>query len=110
MTAETGAEMTEVAFNVAGAPTYEFNVPSMMCPEGCAPKVREALAEQPGVKEVRVVYETKTATVAVDLDQFDPQAAIAELEDEYGFADTTLKSAPAVTPEVSLPAEGNVDG
>ena len=55
-----------VAFNVAGAPTVEFSVPDMMCPESCAVKVKEILSEQPGAKEVVVDFDSKTATVAIE--------------------------------------------
>ena len=82
-----------VAFNIDGAPTVEFEVPAMMCPHGCVPKVREAFAEQPGVKDVQVVYATKTAILAIDEEQFNSSDAIATLVDEYGFSGTRLKTA-----------------
>ena len=81
-----------VAFNVAGAPTVEFSVPDMMCPESCAVKVKEILSEQPGAKEVVVDFDARTATVAVDKEKFGVQAAIADLVD-HGFDHSTLKSA-----------------
>ena len=93
----TGTQVTQVAFNVEGAPTVEFNVPKMMCPHGCAPKVHEALSSQPGVKDVKVEYETKTAIVAVDESVFDADAAVGVLEDEYGFANSSLKD-PSAAP------------
>jgi len=85
---------TAVAFNVAGAPTVEFSAPDMMCPESCAVKVKEILSEQPGAKEVVVDFDSKTATVAVEEDKFDADAAIAALVD-HGFDHSTLKSAAA---------------
>lgn len=84
------AEVTAVAFNAAGDPTLEFSVPAMMCPHGCAPKVKELLAEQQGVKDVKVTYETKTAVVAVDEAEFDSAQAIAVLAD-HGFEDSSLQ-------------------
>jgi copper chaperone CopZ len=91
-------EVTPTTFNVAGAPTVEFRVPDMMCPQGCAVKTKEILSEQPGAKEVVVDFEAKTATVAIDTSKdakpFDPQAAIAALVD-YGFEHSTLKPAVA---------------
>src|SRR5262245_29798043 len=72
---------TPVSFNPAGAPTVEFTVPDMMCPEGCGEKVKEILSKQPGVKEVRVEFETKTAIVAVDKDKFKSKDAIDALKD-----------------------------
>ena len=103
-TASKDDETTAVAFNVAGAPTVEFNVPDMMCPEGCGEKTKEILSEQPGAKEVVINFDAKTATVAVETDKFDADAAIAALVD-YGFEHSTLKSddTPANSPEA--PAE-----
>ena len=92
----TRGEATAVAFNVAGAPTVEFNAPDMMCPEGCGAKVKEILSEQPGAKEVVINFEAKTATVAVEKDKFDADAAIAALVD-YGFEHSTLKSGASQT-------------
>jgi copper chaperone CopZ len=84
-------ETTAVAFNVSGAPTVEFNVPDMMCMEGCGTKVKEILSEQPGAKDVLVDFDAKTATVAVDESAFDAAAAIAALVD-HQFENSTLKS------------------
>ena len=84
-------EVTLTAFNVAGAPTVEFSVPDMMCPESCAVKTKEILAEQRGAKEVVVDFETKTATVAVEEGKFDAEVAIAALVD-HGFDHSALKS------------------
>jgi copper chaperone CopZ len=89
--ATTGDEATPVAFNLAGAPTVEFSVPDMMCPEGCGVKTKEILSEQPGAKEVVIVFEAKTAIVAVETDKFEPEAAIAALVD-HGFENSSLKS------------------
>jgi copper chaperone CopZ len=97
-------EATPTAFNVAGDPTVEFNAPDMMCPEGCGEKVKEILSEQPGAKEVVVNFEAKTATVAVEKDKFDADAAIAALVD-YGFEHSTLKTDDAPADAVDAPAE-----
>lgn len=78
---EKPAAATPVVFNVEGAPTVEFSVPDMMCEDSCCPQVRETLAAQPGVKDVKVELETHTATVAVDKDKFDADKAIAALVD-----------------------------
>ena len=83
---------TPAAFNVAGAPTVEFSVPDMMCPESCAVKTKEILSQQPGAKEVVVDFDSKTATVAVEEGKFNAEAAIAALVD-HGFDHSTLKSA-----------------
>jgi copper chaperone CopZ len=88
---ETGTAATPVAFNVSGAPTVEFSVPDMMCPTSCVAKTKEILSQQPGAKEVRVDFDTKTATVAVDSSEFNSQQAIAALVD-HGFDHSTVKS------------------
>ncbi|TWT77371.1 Heavy-metal-associated domain protein [Posidoniimonas polymericola] len=80
----------QVAFNTEGLPTVEFQVPSMHCEVMCVPKVRETLAKQPGVKDVSVDLETKTAVVAVEGGEFDPAKAIEALEME-DFTDVELK-------------------
>jgi copper chaperone CopZ len=100
----SGKTVTPAVFNVGGAPTVEFSMPDMMCPEGCGEKTKEILSEQPGAKEVVIDFESKTATVAVEEDAFDAEAAIAALVD-HGFEHSTLKSdaAPATTP--TSPAE-----
>jgi copper chaperone CopZ len=79
------------AFNAARAPTVEFNLPDMMCEDGCAWTVKEILSQQPGAKDVRVDFEAKTATVAIDEKTFDSQLAIAELVDK-GFNNSQLAS------------------
>src|SRR6187549_382796 len=66
---------TPVSFNNAGAPTVEFSVPDMMCPEGCGAKVKEILSQQPGAKDVLVDFPTKTAKVAVNKEKFDAKQA-----------------------------------
>ncbi len=85
-----GGEVEAVAFNTEGLPTVSFEVPNMHCEVMCVPKVRKTLAAQPGVKDVRVDLESKTATVAVEGDAFDADAAVAALEAEE-FADTKVK-------------------
>ena len=97
------AAITPASFNKAGAPTVEFSVPDMMCPEGCGAKVKEILSEQPGAKDVLVDFPAKTAKVAVDKDKFDAKQAVAALVD-HQFKNSTLKNAttPALAP--STPA------
>ena len=92
-----------VAFNAAGAPTVEFNLPDMMCEDGCAWTVKDILSKQPGANEVRVDFEAKTATVAIEERKFDSQLALAELVDK-GFDNSTLKSQePEVSAEQPVP-------
>jgi copper chaperone CopZ len=93
---------TAVSFNTAGAPTVEFSVPDMMCPEGCGAKVKEILAEQPGAKDVLVDFPAKTAKVAVDKDKFDAEKAVAALKD-YQFKNSALKDAGATAATSSSP-------
>jgi copper chaperone CopZ len=81
---------TPAVFNVNGAPTVEFSVPDMMCPEGCAVEVKEILAKQPGAKDVLVDFEAKTATVAIEQDEFDAAQALAALIDKQ-FTNSALK-------------------
>jgi len=90
-TAVIGEPTSAIAFNVDGAPTVEFNVPDMMCPEGCGAKTKEILSKLPGAKEVVINFDAKTATVAIEEGRFDAEAALAELKD-YGFENSTLQS------------------
>jgi copper chaperone CopZ len=79
-----------VAFNVANAPTVEFNVPDMMCPEGCGEATREILAKQEGVMDVKIDFPAKLAVVAVDREKFNSGDALDELIDK-GFENSTVK-------------------
>jgi copper chaperone CopZ len=87
---------TPVAFNAAGAPTVEFNLPDMMCEDGCALAVEDILERQPGATEVRVDFEGKTATVAIQEGSFDAEQALAALVDK-GFDHSALKEGAAET-------------
>jgi copper chaperone CopZ len=89
---------TAAVFNAAGGPTVKFSVPDMMCEDSCVPTVRETLADQPGVKDVKVELKTKTATVAVDEKEFDADAAIAALVD-LQFTQTKLATDAADAPD-----------
>jgi copper chaperone CopZ len=82
------------SFNSTGAPTVEFALPDMMCEDGCAQAVKDILTRQPGAKDVRVDFEAKTATVAVDEGAFDSQQALAALIDK-GFDKSVLATADA---------------
>jgi copper chaperone CopZ len=68
----------------------EFSVPDMMCTHSCAPAVKATLAKQPGVVDVVVDFDTKTATVAIDEDEFDSDQALAALVDKQ-FVNSSLK-------------------
>jgi len=62
--------------------TVSFTIDGMMCEDACAKAVQQILSERPGVQIATVDYEAKTATLVVDADKFDSDAAIAELEDK----------------------------
>jgi copper chaperone CopZ len=102
-TGDISKSTTPVSFNTAGAPTVEFSVPDMMCPEGCGAKVKEILSQQPGAKDVLVDFPNKTATVAVDKEKFDTKQAIAALVD-HQFNHSTLKTADATATSANPPA------
>lgn len=81
-----------------------FNVPDMMCAEGCGAKVNEILSGQPGAKEVLVDFEAKKATVAIDPSvKFDADAALAALVD-HGFKNSSIKSDAATKDTASASA------
>jgi copper chaperone CopZ len=107
-------ESTAVEFNVAGAPTVQFEVPDMMCEESCAKAVRETLAAQPGAQEVVVDFPKKIATVAIDEATFSSDEALAALLDKQ-FSQAKLVAAPEkpasepaapAAPEAPKPADG----
>ncbi len=104
---------TPVSFNATGVPTVEFDLPDMMCEDGCAWTVNDILSKQPGAKDVRVDFEAKTATVAIEAGTFDSQSALAELIDK-GFDNSALKNQEPevsaeqpVSPSVSTAPAGN---
>jgi copper chaperone CopZ len=98
-----GSRTTTISFNTAGAPTVEFSVPDMMCPESCAVATREILESQPGVQEVLVDFETKSATVAVDEEEFQVEVALEALADR-GFVHSEVKTVDAKAADVAEPA------
>src|SRR3954453_2795991 len=93
-TGDISKSTTPVSFNTSGAPTVEFSVPDMMCPEGCGAKVKEILSGQPGAKDVLVDFPAKTAKVAIDKDKFDATKAVAALKD-CQFKNSALKATKA---------------
>jgi copper chaperone CopZ len=95
------AEAKTVAFNATNAPTVQFEVPDMMCEEGCAATVKEVLKAQPGAVDVKVEFDKKLATVAVD-EKFDKDAAVAALLDKQ-FPNTKLFVAPEKPAEPAAP-------
>jgi copper chaperone CopZ len=93
--------LNSASFNLSGAPTIEFSVPDMMCPDSCAVTTREILAAQPGAKDVLVDFEAKTATVAIEEGKFNTDDALAALADR-GFVHSALKSDGAEAGQSSL--------
>ena len=79
----------KAAFNTSQLPTVEFALPDMMCEEGCAEAVEDILVAQPGIEDVRVDFEAKSATVAIDEQSFDSQQVVAALVDK-GFENSAL--------------------
>jgi hypothetical protein len=82
-------EVTPATFNPEHAPTVEFNVPDMMCPEGCGVAVESILAGQPGAKDVLIDFEGKKAVVAIEEGKFDSDKALAALVDKQ-FLNSSL--------------------
>ncbi|MCI0334014.1 MAG: heavy-metal-associated domain-containing protein [Planctomycetes bacterium] len=91
---------TPAVFNTYGLPTVEFSVPDMMCLDGCGVAVKEILVKQPGVKDVLVDFEGKTAIVAVDEKTFDSDKALAALVDKQ-FLNSSLKNASSAKPQAA---------
>jgi len=104
-TGNVPSSTTAVPFNAGGAPTVQFTVPDMMCPEGCGEKVKEILSQQPGAKDVVVDFDSKTATVAVEKDKFDSKKAIAALKD-HQFSHAELKGGKSAA-DTALQGRGN---
>jgi copper chaperone CopZ len=92
MESSATVEVTPASFNVEGAPTVTFDVPDMMCQYSCVDAVKKSLKSQPGVKEVKVDFATRQATVVVDQATFNGEAAVASLVD-YQFTNSKLKKA-----------------
>jgi len=78
-------ESTPAAFNVAGQPTVEYDVPGLHC-ENCSATACKLLADVDGVTDVKADAVTKKAVVAIDKSKFDAAAAVAALEDQFGEA------------------------
>ena len=72
-----------------GVERVVISVPGIMCEESCTVATREILMAQPGVREVDVRFETKTATVVINEELFRVDDAIAALDD-HGFADSRV--------------------
>ncbi len=61
---EAAAPKKEIA--AENLETASFEIEGMTCAMGCAATIEKKLAETEGVKEAKVDFETKTATVAFD--------------------------------------------
>jgi periplasmic mercuric ion binding protein len=62
--AETATPKKEIA--AANLETASFEIEGMTCAMGCAATIEKKLTDMEGVKEAKVDFETKTATVAFD--------------------------------------------
>jgi copper chaperone CopZ len=91
-------QLSAASFNSEHAPTVEFSVPDMMCPDGCGVAVKEILAKQPGAKDVLVDFEGKTAKVAIEEGKFDADKALAALVDRQ-FTSSSLKEHAGTKPQ-----------
>jgi copper chaperone CopZ len=94
---------TPTAFNASGAPVVEFNLPDMMCEDGCARAVKDILEKQLGVRDVQVDFEAKTATVAIEEGTFSSERTLAELVDK-GFDNSKLSSDSSISDEAASSA------
>jgi len=63
-TAEAAAPKKEIA--AENLETASFEIEGMTCAMGCAATIEKKLTETEGVKEAKVDFDTKTATVAFD--------------------------------------------
>ncbi|MGX7667249.1 heavy-metal-associated domain-containing protein [Flavobacterium pedocola] len=63
-TTEVAAPKKEIAVNDLQSASFEIE--GMTCAMGCAATIEKKLAETEGVKEAKVDFETKTATVSFD--------------------------------------------
>jgi copper chaperone CopZ len=101
-----GCGQTPPSFNVADAPTVEFNVPDMMCADGCGVAVEGILSKQPGVKDVLIDFPAKKAIVAIEEGKFNSDKALAALVDKQ-FLNSSLTADIATKPqaEQSAPAQ-----
>ena len=86
---DASVDTTPATFNSEGAPTAELHVPNMYCQHACVAKVKEILASQEGVKDVKIDFDTKTATLAISKAAFNAEAALAALVD-HQFNDSKL--------------------
>lgn len=71
---EAPAEYKQITVEVSG----------MACAKGCAPRVQQALASLPWVKNVQVHFERKIARMTVETARLD-EAAIAQVLEAEGF-------------------------
>jgi len=57
-----------------------FKIDGMACPDGCAKMIEKKLAETQGIQEVKVDFETQTATVNFDLDKLSSADIVKAVE------------------------------
>jgi hypothetical protein len=93
-------QLSSASFNPEHAPTVEFSVPDMMCPDGCGVAVKNIMAKQPGAKDVFVDFEGKTVKVAIEEGKFDSDKALAALVDKQ-FSNSALKDGVVAKPQAA---------
>jgi|SRR6478672_9313191 len=60
--------------------TASFKIDGMVCPDGCAKMIEKKLSGMDGVQNVKVDFETKTATVNFDLDKLSATDLVKTVE------------------------------
>jgi copper chaperone CopZ len=91
MTEPAETEVASIDLEDESLTLVKIEVPGMTCSHGCPPAVKSALAECSGVNQVDVCFDSKTATIAVDKENFDVDQAIAKLG-EFGFKDSAMQN------------------
>jgi Cu+-exporting ATPase len=60
--------------------TASFTIDGMTCPEGCAKTIEKKLSEMDGVKNAKVDFDKKQATVNFDLDKLKSEDLVKAVE------------------------------
>jgi mercuric ion binding protein len=82
---ETETSATERPKTIAANPkTASFEIEGMTCAVGCASLIESKLNKVDGVTEVKVDFETKTATVTYDADKLNQEKLTKTVEGVAG--------------------------
>ncbi|MES2748081.1 MAG: heavy-metal-associated domain-containing protein [Bacteroidota bacterium] len=95
VTADSATTEKKVIAVATRPETATFNIEGMTCSMGCAKTIEEKLAEMDGVQNVKVDFETKTATVNFDLDKLqttDLTKAVEGCADGKTYKVSTIKT------------------